>query len=164
MLIDFNRALRKAIQRNRVFSGVSNDHVNQIMESGTRQSFKDGDFIVREGQENRNLFLVVQGELRVSLGKRPAGSHLHRVTPIKLNTLGDGDCFGEYSLIDRQKASADVKAVSSGHLFRISGPDFEKMTATDDGLAKIIYKNLLGVLIERLRKKDGELDMVLVMP
>ncbi len=163
MILDFDSALRRAVQQNRVFAGASDDQIDLIIKHGTKRSFKAEELIVREGQENQNLFLVVQGDLEVRLGKPPAKTNSHRISMVKLNTLKPGDCFGEYSLIDRQMVSADVKAVSSGTLFKISGPEFNKMIAASDGLAKLIYKNLLQVLVRRLRKKDRELDLVMVL-
>lgn len=163
MILDFNKALRRAIQQNRVFAGASDEQVNLIVKHGKKKDFKADELIVREGQENRSLFLVVQGDLEVRLGKLPAGSNLQRVSPVKLNTLTPGDCFGEYSLIDRQMVSADVNALCAGTLFQISGPEFKEMITASDGLAKLIYKNLLEVLVKRLRKKDRELDLVMVM-
>ncbi|MCG8636289.1 MAG: cyclic nucleotide-binding domain-containing protein [Desulfobacterales bacterium] len=163
MIIDFKSALRKAVQQNRVFAGTSDDQVSLIMKHGIKRNFKADELIVQEGQENHNLFLVVQGNLEVRLGNPPDDSGVQRISGIKLNKLAPGDCFGEYSLIDRMTVSADVKATTQGTLFQISGPEFKKMISANDDLARLMYKNLLVVLVKRLRKKDRELDLVMVM-
>lgn len=76
-----------------------------------------------------------------------------------MNTLQPGDCFGEYSLVDAQPASASVVALDPSVLLTLSRTTFDQLAATHDKLAKMIYRNLLGILIRRLRQKDQELDL-----
>jgi CRP-like cAMP-binding protein len=92
-----------------------------------------------------------------------AGTKEHRVTDIRLNRLGPGDCFGEYGLIDGQPASASVIALQPGSLLKLSRDSFERLLAANDRMAKIIYCNLLRLLIGRLRKREKEYDLVLLV-
>ncbi|MCP3943835.1 MAG: cyclic nucleotide-binding domain-containing protein [Desulfobacteraceae bacterium] len=163
MLFDFNNSLNTALKLNKVFAGANEDHIKLIMENGTKKKFKENDLITKEGDQAENLYLVVDGTLEVKLEQLSEKSGTRRITDIKLNTLKSGDCFGEYSLIDKQSVSANVRAVTPGILFKISSSDFEKITNKNVLLAKIIYKNLLELLVTRLRKKDKELDDVLII-
>jgi CRP-like cAMP-binding protein len=159
----FNKALKEAIKGNRVFNGADDDQVKAIMTHGTRKKFVRNELILSEGQDTSALFLVVDGKLEVRLQGPAANSFPRRVSGVKLNTLEPGDCFGEYSLIDRQLVSASVQSVTDGILFVISESEFYALTRSDNRLACMIYKNLLEVLVGRLRKKDRELDDVLIM-
>jgi len=163
MLFDFNKALRTTLKNSQVFAGVNDAHIKLIMANGTKQKFQKNDLIIREGQKVRCLYLVVGGQLEVRLDEQLAKGGVKRFSEIKLNTLEQGDCFGEYSLIDQQPVSANIKAVESGTLFQISCFDFEEIIAANDLLAKIIYKNLLELLVRRLRKKDQTLDNILLV-
>jgi CRP-like cAMP-binding protein len=148
---------------NRVFKGIGDGQMKAIMDHGIRQQFVQNELILKEGQKTGSLFLVVDGLLQVKL-ENPAESNTpRRISDVNLNTLGPGDCFGEYSLIDRQLVSATVQAKTNGILFAISETGFETLTRSDDRLAGLIYRNLLEVLVERLRKKDQELDDVLIL-
>jgi CRP-like cAMP-binding protein len=159
----FKKALKEAIKMNRVFKGIGDGQMKAIMDHGTRQQFVQNELILKEGQKTGSLFLVVDGLLQVKL-ENPAESNTpRRISDVNLNTLGPGDCFGEYSLIDRQLVSATVQAKTNGILFAISETGFETLTRSDDRLAGLIYRNLLEVLVERLRKKDQELDDVLIL-
>jgi CRP-like cAMP-binding protein len=158
----FNKALKNAIKGNRVFNGADDDQVKAIMSHGTRKKFVENELILKEGQDTCSLFLVVDGQLEVKLEKSAEERVLSRFSGIKLNTLEPGDCFGEYSLIDRQQVSATVEAATNGILFTISEIEFETLIRSDDRLARLIYKNLLEILVGRLRKKDRELDDVLI--
>jgi len=163
MLFDFNKALRTTLKNSQVFAGLNDAHIKLIMANGTKQKFQKDDLIIREGQKVRCLYLVVGGQLEVMLDEQLAKSGVKRFSEIKLNTLEQGDCFGEYSLIDQQPVSANIKVIESGTLFRISCFDFEEIIAANDLLAKIIYKNLLELLVRRLREKDQTLDNILLV-
>ncbi len=161
MLFDFNKALRTSLKNNKVFKGADDEHIKLIMANGTKQNFQTDDFIIKEGERIGNLYLVVDGHLEVRLDDQIDGVGAKRFSEVKLNTLESGDCFGEYSLIDKQTVSANIVAIKPGTLFRISSFEFEKIISANDLLAKIIYKNLLGLLVSRLRKKDKHLDIFL---
>jgi len=163
MTTDSDQALRSAIEGNRVFKGIGEEHLRIVMANGSVECFAENDLIVREGQKDAGLCLIVTGRMEVKLEERVDENGRQRTLPVRLNTLATGDCFGEYSLIDGQPASATVRATQAGTLFRITGSDFASIMASDDRLAKCIYRNLLEVLVQRLRKKDQELDDVLTL-
>ena len=143
MLFDFNKALRTTLKNSQVFAGVNDAHIKLIMANGTKQKFQKNDLIIREGQKVRCLYLVVGGQLEVRLDEQLAKGGVKRFSEIKLNTLEQGDCFGEYSLIDQQLVSANIKAIESGTLFRISCFDFEEIIAANDLLAILVFSSLL---------------------
>jgi CRP/FNR family transcriptional regulator, cyclic AMP receptor protein len=159
----FKKALKETIKSNRVFKGVTDAQIKAIMAHGTRKKFIQNELILRESQETGSLFLVVEGILEVKLENPATNMAPRRIADVKLNSLEPGDCFGEYSLIDRQLVSATVQAKTNGILFAISESGFKAITGSDDRLACLVYKNLLEVLVGRLRKKDRELDEVLIL-
>ena len=75
-----------------------------------------------------------------------------------LGRLTQGDCFGEYSVIDNSPTSASVVTLEECDLFIIPRINFERIINSDNRLGKIIYKNMLQVLIKRARNYDKELD------
>ena len=107
----------------------------------------------------RALYVVLSGQLKVMLLALDRKDHPNRVQDIHLGTLKPGDCFGEYSLIDSEPASASVVAVEPTELLKITGRDFRTAAAHNDRLAKQIYCNLLQILVQWLRKHNQELDL-----
>ena len=79
-----------------------------------------------------------------------------------LNILSEGDCFGEYSLIDSEPASASVVAMDHGQILEISHDVLERILVSHDHMAKTIYYNMLRMLIRRLKEKDTEIDLLLI--
>ena len=127
--------------------------------AGHRGDRAQGWMVLAEGQHSEALYVVLSGQLKVMLLALDHKDHPNRVQDIQLNTLKPGDCFGEYSLIDSEPASASVIAAEPAELLKITSKDFQTVAAHNDRLAKTVYCNLLRILVRRLRKKNREIDL-----
>ena len=106
----------------------------------------------------------MSGKLKVFLPQEIEDGIEKRVSDVKLNVLKEGDCFGEYALIDKRPASASIVAISDGELVKIAEDDFNHVLASNDRLAKIFFHNILRILIRRLRVREKEYDLLLIAP
>ncbi len=147
-----------------VFDQFTNEDFDLFSEYFQRVPFKASDVIIEEGDEESAFYIVMRGKLKVFLPQEIDGSIEKRASDIKLNILKEGDCFGEYSLIDQSPASASIVAVGEGELLKISEADFNHILASHDRIAKIFYQNVLRILIRRLRRREKEYDLILVVP
>jgi CRP-like cAMP-binding protein len=68
----------------------------------TCQPFTAGQVLVREGEANDRMFIILTGELEVRVGGKTVAR------------LKEGELFGELSMIDQEPASGDVVAVTDG--------------------------------------------------
>ena len=146
-----------------VFQGLTRDDLKLFANKSRKLSFKDRDILIQEGKAESALYILIKGKLKVFLPQEMKGKKEQRVTEVSLNFLKKGDCFGEYSLIDHKPVSASVIAAESGELIQIQGTDFHEIVDKDDRIARIVYENILRILVKRLRKKDQELDLMLVI-
>jgi Cyclic nucleotide-binding domain len=99
--------------------------------------------IVKQGETDDGMFLVLEGELRVRLmiaGKETI-----------LATLGPGECFGEIALFDQGPRSADVLANKDSVLLKISSEAFEKLRREGPELATPILFAISRTLAGRIR-------------
>lgn len=155
----FNNELLDSLQKSKIFKGFSDDYLQIISSHGNMLQIKGNDIIIEEGQIGHPLYVIIEGQVEVFLPKTRKGGMQERPTRIRLGRLTQGDCIGEYSLIDNQPASASVIAIEPCKIFAISRSEFEKIIISSDYLARIIYKNMLKVLIKRSRQYDNELDI-----
>jgi len=146
-----------------VFQGLTRDDLKPLANKSRRLTFQERDILIQEGKEESALYILIKGKLKVFLPQEMKGKKEQRVTEVSLNFLKKGDCFGEYSLIDHKPVSASVIAAESGELIQIQGTDFHEIVDKDDRIARIVYENILRILVKRLRKKDQELDLMLVI-
>lgn len=82
---------------------------------------KEGDIIIKQGDEGDYFYVVVSGRCAVT-----------RETPlnkdgIKLAELRIGDTFGEEALISEAKRNATVKMLTDGSLMRLSKEEFQTL-------------------------------------
>lgn len=66
------------------------------------QKFADGDIVVREGEETREMFVIRQGEIEIL---KQVGGHV-----VRLAVLKRGAFFGEMSLLEGLPRSATARA------------------------------------------------------
>ena len=105
-------------------------------------SFKDGDFIVVEGDDSQDLFILASGKLDVLKGSKK----IYEITE-------RGTIFGEMSFLLGDKRSATVRAKSEGQAFRI--PKEEITTFLQS------FPQVAGEIAKILAKRLGETTQVL---
>jgi CRP-like cAMP-binding protein len=151
-----------------VFKGLTPDEVKLFYNSSQRVTFKKADTLLEKGQVGSALYIILTGQFEVNLPlgvyvPQQTGSQVERRTSkVQLNTLKAGDCFGEYSLIDQQPASASVIATQSGELIQVTKAAFDAILQANDRVAKTVYYNILHILVERLRKLNTEYNLFLL--
>jgi CRP-like cAMP-binding protein len=131
------------------------DDVGRIYGAGTVKRYGAGETVIAEGQVNTTLFVVLRGEVEVCLPARD-----DRFTAVRLARLGPGSCVGEYSFIDQRPTSAAVVSRGDTEVFALSNDELSRVLAGNLGLERTIYRNLLVLMVERLREDNAVLDMI----
>lgn len=145
-----------------VLRDLESEDLERFAGACRKVSFGEGDVVLNEGDPPPGFYVVAEGELRVFLPRELKGRREHRVSDVELNRLREGDCFGEYSLIDRKPASASIRGVRAGSAIHVATEDFLRILDGDDRIGRIVYRNLLRILVQRLRKREKEYDFILV--
>jgi CRP-like cAMP-binding protein len=120
-----------------------------------------GQLLLTEGTPGDGLYVVLEGEVEVFLPARAAGG-ARRPTPVRLNRLGPGRCFGEYGIVDDGPSSASVAATTESTLGFLPRAALQQLLERDDRLAHVVYANLLRFLVGRLRRKDQDVDLLVL--
>ena len=72
------------------------------------QTFDDGEVVVREGEETREMFIIREGRIEIL---KQVGGH-----EVRLATLERGSFFGEMSLLEGLPRSATARAIGKTEL------------------------------------------------
>jgi CRP/FNR family cyclic AMP-dependent transcriptional regulator len=83
-----------------LFQGLDQGQLAKIATMSQRHEFTDGDTVVKDGDTDGRMYVILEGAARVWVGGRPEVQ------------LGPGDYFGEMSLLDGQPRSASVVAIA----------------------------------------------------
>jgi CRP-like cAMP-binding protein len=103
------------------FQRIPPANIQAIFQRLQRVPCKQGEVIIKQGDEGDYFYIIVQGKCAVT-----------RETPlsregIKLAELNVGDTFGEEALIAEAKRNATVTMVSDGVLMRLNKQDFREL-------------------------------------
>jgi CRP-like cAMP-binding protein len=159
----FEKEITRILSESGVFRGLTDNDLEIVSKHCQKVTFQEKDLLIQEGHRASAFYIVIKGQLKVVLPQEIEGRREHRVSDVKLNVLKEGDCFGEYSIIDKVPASASVIATQPGELVKIPESDFNQIVMANDRIAKTVYYNILRMLIRRLRKREKEYDLILVV-
>ncbi len=151
------------LSRFEIFKGLTEDDLKQIHAKCQRIKFKEAEILMKEGQVSSAIYIIIEGEAEVCLPEQNVKVKYRRPTKVKLAVDHEGEFFGEYSLIDSKPASASVIATQAGELIKITKHNLDSIIEKDDRIAKIVYLNILKILIGRLRNINKEYDEVYIL-
>jgi CRP-like cAMP-binding protein len=154
-----NWNLIDSLRKSKIFKGFTDEELKMVSLSGSLETLDSNSIFLNEGDTPHTLYIIIRGHVEVFLPKKIAHSNKERVTRVKLCDMTQGDCLGEYSLIDNNPASASAITRESTDLFKISKRSFDEIISSNDRSAQKIYHNILLILIKRARDYDKELDM-----
>jgi sigma-B regulation protein RsbU (phosphoserine phosphatase) len=100
--------------------------------------------LLRLGEENRNVFILLSGQLVIQLGEEA------NPNPDAVIGIAPGECVGELSAIDGKPISALVHAVSDARVLRLDREVFWNRLMLLRGVAA----NLMVTLTERTRRSN----------
>jgi SulP family sulfate permease len=116
------------------------------------QTYPKGKLIIRQGEANRDLFLLTRESVTVKV-RFPHGDRFKRVF-----TFGSGVIFGEIALLDAKPRSADVWAEEDSEVFILPYDEFVALSRETPQVAFNLIFNIAQVLSRNLRCSARELQ------
>ena len=126
-----------------LFSSLSDESTEQLRDLLTEDNFNTDTQVCRAGDTGDAMFLIEQGRVRISINDDDGNE-------ITLAELARGDFFGEMSLIDGRKRSANARVIEDARLAVLSRNDFLRFVRSNPDVALA----MLSALSERLRSTD----------
>ncbi len=90
------------------------------MSSISKEVIKAGDYIFFEGDIESHFYIVETGQVKI-FTKNASGQR------VDIATLGPGETFGEFALIDKGSRTASAQAETQVQLMKISQEGYEIM-------------------------------------
>ena len=136
---------REVLARMPLFARLTERELLRVMQAVEVREYADGGVVIREGDKGDELFIVLDGHVRVTRGEAV------------LNDLGPGEHVGEMALIRSVPRSATVTAVGAAELIAIRRADFFEILRKEHEIAVKMLWQFLGVLADRLDQMNSEL-------
>jgi CRP-like cAMP-binding protein len=144
------------IKKSAIFADLEDDELERVAEICNEQQFKFGKTIFKEDEPGNRLFIIAEGEVRISRNVPGSGEEA-------LAVLKSGSCFGEMAVIDRSSRSTDAIANTDCTLLTITRSDFEMLLDFDRDLGYKVLWSTVRLLSSRLRVTNDNLRSFLAM-
>lgn len=126
------------------------DELRRLEPLLVHERFAAGDLIVRRGDPADRIYLLVRGEVSVTVAL--AGERR-----LRLATLTAGMVFGELAVIDGGARSADVVADGEVECWALSRDAFASLGTTHPAIKLRLLENLLASVAHMLARADHEI-------
>lgn len=129
-----------------ILAGIGDDGLRRIFDACEMVEAKTGDAVVEEGTEATEIFVILEGAVKIVLNRHE--------DPLELIEMGPGNCFGEASVIGIQTHSASVVVIRDATLLVLSRQALMKALREDRDLFSLLILNIARELARRLHHTD----------
>ena len=143
---------KQLLRRVSLFSGLKEDELDALAEVTARKTFQRHSVILLAEEEGNSLFIIQKGRVKVSILSEDGRE-------IVLTLLGDGEFFGEMSLLDGLPRSATVIALEDTEALMLRREDLLRLIERTPQIAI----KLMAELTIRLRKTDQKIESLALL-
>ncbi len=134
------------LQQMPVFGGINQSVLKFLLGKARVVEFNKGEHIIREGDKASSMFVLAQGAVAI-LRNWQGNEHV-------LSELGQGDCFGEMSLMDLMPRSASIVAITACKVIEIPNTCFAELYDHDREQFTMFQMNMGREVSRRLRESE----------
>jgi CRP-like cAMP-binding protein len=144
------------LPRTGILAFMDDDSRRQFATYGGLISTTPGQVLIRKGEVNLHLYIVLAGSFNITT--RAPGKEVH------LDTVGVGDCLGEVAIFHPDKASATVTSLQAGQLWSIDVGRLQEFLLDwpNDGCAALLGINI--ILSRRLKRANDVIRANEIVP
>lgn len=139
-----------------IFKELDIEELRLVADVCKEERFASGDYIFREGEHGNRLYLIVNGEVRISRDVPGIGEEA-------LAILKPGALFGEMAVFDRSERSTHAISNGATTMLTISRADFEMLLDFNREMAHKVLWSCIRLLSSRLRSTNDSLRSFLAM-
>ncbi len=141
--------MSKMLKQQALLEDLTNDELAKMSKIVQKLSFKKGDYVFREKEDTKGLYLIHSGKVEISKVTSDGWKQT-------LASFTKGHFFGELSILERRRHEAQAVAVENTEIFLISKEIFEKMEKEESPIAFKIIKKLALVMCKNLRRMNDK--------
>jgi CRP-like cAMP-binding protein len=139
LLTEKEQVLFDKIHQYGLLKAIPTDQLKQFIGCFKAVAVKKGGQLIRKGQPNKHLFLILSGMVVVEDGMVP------------ITHLGEGELCGEMSYLGDNIAGSSIRALEDVKVLVISGEDFGKLIKKSD----TVQLYMARLLAERLSRANA---------
>lgn len=134
--------VEKIVEKIPFFRGMSLRQIQEILRVGNMTAVQKGDYLCRDGDKSREVFVLMSGVLAIKSGD----AELARIKAV--------DIVGEMGVVTGQPRCADMEVVENASLLAIPKIALDALMKSDLELSLSIHRNMLIALCSKLRENN----------
>jgi len=147
---------QQLLKRIPLFREFDDDELTQILMVGLVRRFGQGTPILKEGESGGSLYIITEGEVRITKAVPGVGTEA-------LSILPAGETFGEVEFFDGAPAAAGVVAHCDCEVFLLPHDETESLLRSRPPLAAKLFWAFGRTLSARLRESNRRMAALLAM-
>jgi tetratricopeptide (TPR) repeat protein len=146
---------QRQVPKSPFFEVLSDEERAALVLEMELEQHDEGSVIIREGQPGSSMYVIASGEVKVfTAGKNNQTVYLAK--------LGEGDFFGEVSVLTGKPRTATITASQPTALLRLDKEKLDNALAKHPGIRKVLddfyrkrAKHTVEAMIESMKKRQG---------
>lgn len=138
--------LKPILQKATIFAGLREDGLKNIVDKCKVFPAKTGEIVIRENQAAEEIFVILQGRVKITLGQERS--------PLEICEFGPGSCLGEASVIGISRHSASAVVIEDAMFLVLSRQMLLSIFETDKEFFSYLILNIARELARRLHHTD----------
>ena len=139
--------ITKVTRQSDIFQGLSDGELSQLAQISRMVSYPAGKTICCEGEMGKEIFVLAEGKASVMAKKTGTKKS-------KIGTIGQGEIFGEMSIIEDLPRVADLVTDVESKLVVIDRSELENLMNRNSHLGKMVMQNMAKGLSKKLRRSS----------
>ncbi|MBI4532290.1 MAG: cyclic nucleotide-binding domain-containing protein, partial [Candidatus Latescibacteria bacterium] len=135
---------KEFLQQSHLFNGLDDEYIAQIAVLFEESSWKEGEEIIREGEEGKGLYIITDGVVMITTKLGGEMATLKGVTTV-----------GEVSLVDDRPTTASVIARTDVRAAALRKGEFMAFLEKDTRVGYIVMRNIARLLCTRFRRTQA---------
>jgi cAMP-dependent protein kinase regulator len=142
-----------AVPKSPLFEEMNHEEQEAVVRGMALERFSEGDIVITEGEQGSSLYVVVSGSVKIYTRGKKGES-------VFLAQLGEGEFFGEVSVLTGKPRTATITAAEPSELLRLDKGDLDEIVVKHPRVKSILeefYKKrasqTVEAMIESLKKK-----------
>ena len=146
----------RPVPKSALFEVLTDEEREALTQEMDLETHDEGGVIISEGDVGSSMYLIVSGEVKVyTRGTGQSGN-------VYLAKLGEGDFFGEVSILTGKPRTATITAAQRTELLRLDKTKLDNLISKHPGIRKVLddfykrrAKHTVEAMIENLKKKGA---------
>jgi CRP-like cAMP-binding protein len=144
------------LKKNQIFKGLDESEIKIILDVIKVKNYREGEVIIKEGEEGEELFILQEGEVEISQSLTLPHKEKSEKVEKTITKLCGKDCgfFGEIGLLEKSTRTATVVARTPTKVLSIDRKNFEIIAQKYPEIGYKVVSNIAKILCSRLRKAN----------